>query len=160
MKCIYRFKQGVIITTLMSCFGDKKEEENIISLPDYKPKLEEAIGKYYFIPIKDEFYNRDDYKYFNLKKGDTLFLEIKKDSTYSFNKFYFNQGESVTNLTGKLIIDKTGVSLSPSSDVKNATIYLLGFKKSKKLGLHYYYGINSPTDPTEFEYYITYKKVK
>ncbi|MDR6371301.1 hypothetical protein J2795_002912 [Chryseobacterium bernardetii] len=102
---------GLVITVLMSCFGDKKEEENIISLPDYKPKLEEVIGKYYFIPIKDEFYNRDDYKYFNLNKGDAS--RDKKDSTYSFNKFYFNQGESVTNLTGKLIIDKTGIRLSP-----------------------------------------------
>lgn len=150
---------GIVITLLMSCFGDKKEEENIISLPDYSPGLEEAVGKYYFVPIKDEFSNRDDYKYFNLKKGDTLFLEIKKDSTYSFNKFYFNQGKHVDNLTGKLVADKTGINLSPNLDVKNAIIYLLGFKKSQKTGIYYYYGINSPTDPTEFEYYITYKKM-
>lgn len=144
---------------MSSCFSDKNEEENIIDLPNYNPKLEEIVGKYYFVPIKDEFYNRDDYKYFNLKKGDTLFLEIKKDSTYSFNKFYFNQGEHIDNLSGKLVVEKKGLDLSPNLDVKNATIYLLGFKKSQKTGLHYYYGINSPTDPTEFEYYITYKKM-
>jgi hypothetical protein len=151
---------GIILNILMSsCFSDKNEEENIIDLPNYNPKLEEIVGKYYFIPIKDKFYNRDDYKYFNLKKGDTLFLEIKKDSTYSFNKFYFNQGEHIDNLSRKLVVEKKGLGLSPNLDVKNATIYLLGFKKSQKTGLYYYYGINSPTDPTEFEYYITYKKM-
>lgn len=159
---------GVVITVLVSCFGDKKEDENIIDLPDYNPKLEEAVGKYYFIPIKDEFYNRDDYKYLGLKKGDTLFLEIKKDSTFTFNKFYYDR-ENINsfyskarlknNLNGKLVIGKNSISLSPSLDVKTATIYLLGFKKSQKTGLYYYYGINSPTDPTEFEYYIMYKKI-
>lgn len=152
---------GIIFSVLLSsCFGDKNDEENIINLPDYNPKLEEIVGKYYFVPLKDEFYNRDDYKYLNLKKGDTLFLDIKKDSTYSFNKFYFNQAQHVDNLNGKLISDKKGVTLSPNLYIKNATIYLLGFKKSQKTGIYYYYGINSPTDPTEFEYYILYKKMK
>lgn len=151
---------GVAICTLMNCFGnkEKEEEENPLDLPDYNPTLNEAIGKYYFIPIKDDF--RDDYKYFNLNKGDTLFLEISKDSTYLFNKFYFNQGEHTDNLNGKLTINKDQIALFPNLDVNNATIYLLGFKKSKKTGLYYYYGINSPTDRTEFEYYIMYKKME
>lgn len=52
---------GVAICTLMNCFGnkEKEEEENPLDLPDYNPTLNEAIGKYYFIPIKDDF--RDDY---------------------------------------------------------------------------------------------------
>lgn len=142
----------------MNCFSSK-EEENLLDLPNYAPRLEEVIGKYYFVPIKNEFYNRDDYKYFNLKKGDTLFLEIKKDSTFTFNKFYFNQGEHIDNLNGRLIFSKGIISLTPNLYVKNATIYLLGFKKSQKTGMYYYYGINSPTDPTEFEYYLIYNKI-
>ncbi|PIF44413.1 hypothetical protein CLU96_1381 [Chryseobacterium sp. 52] len=158
----------IVITVLISCFNNK-EEENPLDLPNYNPTLNEAIGKYYFVPIKDEFSNRDDYKYFNLKKGDTSFLEIKKDSTYLFNRFYYNRENNSSfysparqkdNLHGKLVIEKKSIGLSPNLDVKNATIYLLGFKKSQKSGLYYYYGINSPTDPSYFEYYIMYKKIK
>lgn len=151
---------GVVITTLVSCFGDKKEEENIIDLPDYNPKLEEAVGKYYFTPIKDEFYNRDDYKYLDLKKGDTLFLEIKKNKTYFFNKIYFNQAENYKNLIGNLSINNGKISINPDSNIiKIKYLYPRGFKKSDKTGLYYYYALSSPTDPTEYEYYIIYKKM-
>ncbi|MFC6269587.1 hypothetical protein [Frigoriflavimonas asaccharolytica] len=150
---------SVALIALVHCIGGN-EKEAIFALPDYGPTLNEAIGKYYFVPKKDEFYNRDDYKYLNLKKGDTLFLEIKKDSTYFFNKFYFNQGELKNNLSGKIKVGKNSFGLSPNLEIKNANIYMLGFKKSKETGLYYYYGINSPTDGTEFEYYILYKKMK
>jgi hypothetical protein len=160
---------GAITNFVASCIGDNKEDENILDLPDYNPKFEEVVGKYYFIPIKDENYNRDDYKYLNLKKGDTLFLEIKEDSTYSFNKFYYDRENNNSfyskarqkkNLSGKLIVRKNSISLSPNLNVKNATIYLLGFKKSEKTGLYYYYAINSPTDASFFEYYLLYKKMR
>lgn len=159
---------SVAFATLMNCFG-KDDKEYLLDLPNYNPTLEEATGKYYFVPIKDEFSNRDDYKYLNLKRGDTLFLEINKDSTYSFNKFYYDRENNgafyskarlKTNLTGKLVIGKSSIGLSPNLDIKDATIFLLGFKKSQKTGLHYYYGINSPTDPTEFEYFMIYRKMK
>ncbi|MDR2204852.1 MAG: hypothetical protein LBE36_01655 [Flavobacteriaceae bacterium] len=159
----FAFISVATIATLMNCLG-KNDEEYILDLPNYTPTFDEAIGKYYFVPIQEDNY-RDDYKYFKLKKGDTLFLEIKKDSTFFFNIFYFNQGERVDSLTRKLKVgeDNTIVSIGPPSSSyveKNATIYLSGFKKSHKTGLYYYYGINSPTDATEFEYYIVYKKIK
>ena len=65
---------SVAFATLVNCI-EKGNKENILDLPDYNPTMNEAIGKYYFVPIKDEF--RDDYKYFGLKNGDTLFLDIK-----------------------------------------------------------------------------------
>ncbi|WP_334124268.1 hypothetical protein [Empedobacter brevis] len=147
-----------LIFTFISC-SEKYNDNNeyILDLPNYKPTLDEAVGKYYFVPIEDDF--RNDYKYLNLTKGDTLFLEINKDSTYLFSKFYFNQGEYINNLKGKLIVDNSNVLLSPNLDVKNSKIYLLGFKKSEKTGLYYYYGINSPTDSTEFEYFLLFKKM-
>lgn len=151
---------GVLMILLVSCLSDQNDKENILNIQDYNPNLKEAVGKYYFVPIKDEFLKRDDYKYLKLKKGDTLFLEIKKDSTYTFNKFYYNQGNHINNLTGKLIRKESAISFSPNLDINDATIYLIGFKKSKKTGLYFYYGINGPTDPTEFEYYISYKKLK
>jgi len=140
-----------------SCTASDKEY--VLDLPDYNPKFEEIIGKYYFVPIKDELSNRDDYKYLGLKRGDSLFLEIKKDSSYHFNKFYYNQGKNFNELHGKIDVTKNSISISPQTVVKDAKIYIKGFKKSLKTGMYYYYGINSPTDATEFEYYILYKKM-
>src|SRR5690606_10187902 len=135
-----------------------EKKEYILDFPNYQPTLEQAVGKYYFVPIVKGY--RDDYKYLNLNQGDTLFLEINKDSTYLFNKFYYNQGKVIDSLLGKVHkIGENTVAVSPSSTVKNARIYLSGFKKSPQTGLHYYYGINSPTDSTEFEYYIIFKKL-
>lgn len=155
-----KFLNSIFISILFSLFincSEKDDNEYILDLPDYKPTLNEAVGRYYFIPIKDEF--RDDYKYFNLNVGDTLFLEIYKDSTYLFNKFYYNQGSSTDYLKGKVLPTDSKIILSPNLDVKNSTIYLLGFKKSEKTGLYYYYGINSPTDPSFFEYFLLFKKI-
>lgn len=141
---------------LICCSGEKKEY--IINLPDYSPKFNESLGKYYFLPVKDEF--RDDYKYLKLKEGDTLFLEIKKDSTYTFNKFFYNQAELKSNIDGKVIVNNNGeIVISPQLSVKDARIYLWGFKKSEDNGLYFYYGINSPTDPSEYEYFILFKKM-
>lgn len=146
-----------LLLTLACCSEEKKEY--LINLPDYSPTLHESIGKYYFLPVKDEF--RDDYKYLKLKKGDTVFLEIKKDSTYTFNKFFYNQAYSENNIGGKVVIDKNGkIVISPQLVLKNARIYLWGFKKTEKNRLYFYYGINSPTDPTEYEYFILFKKMK
>lgn len=145
-----------MLSFLICCSEEKKEY--IINLPDYHPTFHESIGKYYFIPIKDEF--RDDYGYLKLKKGDTVFLEIKKDSTYTFNKFFYNQAKLKNSVKGKVIIDKNGKSIiSPQLNLKDARIYLWGFKKSKKNKLYFFYGINNPTDPTEYEYFIFFKKM-
>lgn len=108
-----------LIFTFISCSEkDNDNNEYILDLPNYKPTLDEAVGKYYFVPIEDDF--RNDYKYLNLTKGDTLSLEINKDSTYLFNKFYFNQGEYINNIKGKLIVDNSNIFLSPNLDVKNS----------------------------------------
>lgn len=155
---ILRFFLVLVVSLIFFGCRNNKEQENPLDLADYKPSINEAVGTYYFVPIKDEF--RDDYKYLNLNKGDTLFLEIKKDLTYNFNKFYFNQGESVNNLSGNLVLDRNNIIVDPSKKIKNAIIYLSGFKKSQKNDLYYYYGINTPTDKTYFEYYIIYKKLK
>lgn len=62
-----------LIFTFISCSEkDNDNNEYILDLPNYKPTLAEAVGKYYFVPIEDDF--RNDYKYLNLTKGDTLFL--------------------------------------------------------------------------------------
>lgn len=62
-------------------------------------------------------------------------------------------------MKGKLKIKDSFIELSPNLDIKNLTIHLKGFKNSQKTGLYYYCGINNPTDPTEFEYYLVYKKI-
>lgn len=154
---------SIALVMLVGCF---KEEEHF---SDYYPTLEEAVGRYYFVPEKEEV-GRDDYKYFNLKKGDTLFLEIKKDSTYVFNKFYYGRevnhnfyGKSglKNNVTGKVIKNKENGGVFPRLNVKELFISFQGFKKSDKTGaVSYYYTINSPTDASEYEYYIFYKKMK
>lgn len=139
----------------MNCLGNE-DYEYVLDLPNYNPTLKEVVGEYYFIPIKDEF--RDDYKYFNLKKGDTLFLEIKKDSTYFFNSFYYNQGKRIDNLTGKFIVNKKKISIIPDITINERKLYITGFKNSKKTGLYFFNAINNPTDSSDYEYYITYKK--
>lgn len=148
----------VAVITLNSCFSEKREE-NPLDLPDYFPNLKEAVGKYYFVPEKKDF-SHNDYEYLNLKQGDTLFLDIKDDSTYFFNKIYFNQADSYDNLNGKLSIENNRVTINPdTSKVKITFIYPRGFKKSNKTGIYYYYILSYPTDPTEFGYYIMYKKI-
>lgn len=51
---------GILIMITISCFNNN-EEEYVMDLPDYSPTLNEVVGKYYFIPIEDDF--RNDYKY-------------------------------------------------------------------------------------------------
>ena len=147
----------VTITTLVNCLG-KEENESILDLQNYSPNLQEVVGKYYFKPIKNEF--RDDYKYFNLKEGDTLYLEIKKDSSYHFNKFYYNQGKRIDELTGKLKLQDSKLSIIPNIESNERKLYIMGFKNSKETGLYFFNAINSPTDSSDYEYYLIYKKFK
>ncbi|MFD2908532.1 hypothetical protein ACFSX9_07260 [Flavobacterium ardleyense] len=141
----------IVFTIFINCL-EKDTQESILDLQDYKPTLAEAVGRFYFVPIKDEF--RDDYKYFGLKNGDTLFLEIKKDSNFTFNKFYYNRANNgvfydkarlKNNLTGKLEIGNNSISISKNLNITDSQIFFSGFKKSEKTGLYYYYAINSPT---------------
>lgn len=152
------FLMSVTFVTLISCFGGK-QEEFLFDLPDYFPTLNETVGKYYFVPKKDDYL--DDYKYLKLKKGDTLFLEINKDSTFIFNRFYFNDAKFQKKILGKLEINDSKIIINPEKSVPECKIFLSGFKKSKKTNdLYYYYGINQPNDNTDFEYYLIYKKIK
>ena len=70
---------------IISC---KNKEEHPENMPDYYISLKEAVGEYIYIPVKIDEYEIDDYKYLNLKKGDTLKLKIRSDSTFTFNYFY------------------------------------------------------------------------
>ena len=93
--------------TFISCFKNKKSEDDNIYDSDTKYlSLSKAEGKYFFVPKKYDYI--DEYKIFDLKKGDTIFLEIKKDSTFAFNHFYYNkqyekiQMSSIENYSGKV----------------------------------------------------------
>lgn len=77
--------------TFTDCSEDKK------SIYDTEKKffnLSEATGKYYYLPsVNDEDY--PNYETFDLKKGDSILLNINSDSSFIFNHFYYNKNRDI-----------------------------------------------------------------
>ena len=102
-------------------------------------------------------------KLFGLKKGDTIFLDIKKDSSFVFNHFYYNkqygkiQLSSIENYIGKVeksnnSTDKDRIQIPFPNDVFDVQ----GFLLSKKDTIFYYR--LSMENYSNYEYRLLLKK--
>lgn len=154
---------NILILFILSInfIGCTKNEEYPDDLPDYYIPLKEAIGEYVYIPHKIPEFGRDDYKYLDLRKGDTLKLEIRSDSSFTFNYFYHDKVIKTKNFTNKFIVSPAHKDIlilrkyPDGSDYHGGTS---GFKKGEKT--YFYLRLRSPNDPTEYEYTLYYRKVK
>lgn len=154
---------SVAFATLMNCFNEKKEDDSIYDSDTKYLDLSKAEGKYYFIPNNNEYV--DEYKLFNLKRGDTIFLEIKSDSSFIFNHFYYNKRYGSIELN-KIDNYKGNVKKSNNSNNENKiqipfpndTFDVQGFLLSKKDTIFYYR--LSTEKYSNYAYRIIFKKMK
>lgn len=149
---------SIILLIFNNCSEKKKiQEENIYDLEKSNLDLNKIIGKYIFIPTIKEQSGKifDDYKDFQLEKGDTLVLEIKKDSTFYFNHFYYDSIKKIDNYSGKLNID-IYISIPFPEEAKFAG---QGFIISKKNKIYYYSHLKRE-HYQNYEYKLFYEKVK
>ena len=146
---------GITFTTLVSCFNSSKNNETYIYETETKYlKLADAVGTYYFKPSINEN-DYPNYKTFNLKKGDTLKLVIKTDSSFYFNHFYFDKMSKIDDYKGKI---------TKSYDAKDkiqipfpkGSFGLQGFLLLKKDTLFYHRLSMEHFD--DYEYRLMYKK--
>lgn len=150
----------LIISLVLTFNGCNKIEEYPDNLPDYHIPLNEAVGKYIYVLHTDKTYRRDDYKYLNLRKGDTLKLEIKDDSSFIFNYFYHDKAIKTRNFIGKFTVGPTK-DILVFKNYPDGSQYIggtSGFKKGQDT--YFYLRLKSPTDNSEYEYNLYYKKVK
>lgn len=145
-----------IITSLSSCFEKNKQmDEYVDDLPNNYPiKINEAIGTYIYIPQKNEYV--DDFKFLKLKKGDTLKLVIKPDSTYSFNAFYYSNGIKSLKYSGKFENYENLLVFDKYPDNSNYVFGTSGFKKGKYI---YFYNRLKVDNSDEYNYTLYYKKI-
>lgn len=129
---------GVAIATLVDCSDTKKiEEDNIFDSDTKYLSLSEAKGKYYFVPSSNDT-DYPNYKTFSLKKGDTIKLEIKSDSSFIFNHFYFDKMTKIDNYKGKISKNIDKKDKIHIVFPKKALFDLQGFLLSKKDTLFFY----------------------
>ncbi|WP_343664571.1 hypothetical protein [Chryseobacterium mucoviscidosis] len=151
-----------LILLFVGCFlCNCTHQEFPDDLPDYPIPLNEAVGIYIYVPHKDETFRRDDYKYLDLRKGDTLKLEIKSDSSFTFNYFYHDKAIKTKRFTGKFIVSPTYKDILIFKNYPDGSQYIggtSGFKKGQDI--YFYLRLKSPTDNSEYEYNLYYKKVK
>lgn len=148
----------ILSIIFISCNKVKEYPED---LPDYYAPLSEAVGEYVYIPHRNTEDGRDDYRYLNLKKGDTLKLKINKDSTFTFNYFYHDNAIKTENFNDKFSVspaDKDLLILKKYPDRSNYHGGTSGFKKGEKI--YFYLRLQSPSDSTEYEYTLYYKKIR
>ncbi|WP_312922894.1 hypothetical protein [Empedobacter brevis] len=146
-----------IIIILSSCFEKNKqnEDEYVDDLPNNYPiEINEAKGTYIYIPQKNEY--TDDFKFLKLKKGDTLKLVIKPDSTYSFNVFYYNNGIKSLKYSGKFENYENLLVFDKYPDKSNYVFGTSGFKKGKDI---YFYNRLKVDSSGEYNYTLYYKKI-
>ncbi|MDR6371300.1 hypothetical protein J2795_002913 [Chryseobacterium bernardetii] len=149
---------SVSMMTIVDCSNDKKnsEKENIYDLKPNRFSLSQSSGKYFFIPsINDNDY--PNFKTFGLKKGDSIILEIKADSTFIFNHFYHDKLIRVDNYHGKIVknLDELDKVFIPFPE--NST-NLQGFVQSKK-DIYFYNHLNIE-NYSNYEYRLFLKKMK
>ena len=155
---------SVAFRTLMNCFNDKKnEDDNIYESETKYLNLSNAEGKYFFVPKKYDYI--DEYKLFGLKKGDTVFLDIKKDSSFVFNYFYYNKQYGKIQLSRiKNYAGKVKKSYNPTDEDKiqipfpNDVFDVQGFLLSKKDTIFYYR--LSMENYSNYEYKLLFRKLK
>lgn len=139
------------IISLQNC----EEKQFIGDLPTVKVEFKDAVGKYVFVPIIDVDIN--DFKTFGLKNGDTLKFEIKSDSTFTFNHFYYDRLERIDDYRGKLV-KSYGTNKFEIPFPKQAEFSNQGFLKAKD-GLYFFTRLRM--DGFEnYEYHLFYKKVE
>ena len=151
-----------LVSLFVGCFlYNCARKEFPDDLPDYPIPLNEAVGSYIYVPHKDERFRRDDYKYLDLRKEDTLKLEIKSDSSFTFNYFYHDKAIKTKRFTGKFIVSPTYKDILIFKNYPDGSQYIggtSGFKKGQDI--YFYLRLKSPTDNSEYEYNLYYKKVK
>lgn len=155
----YNILVFLILTIFLICC--KNDGEHPDDLMDYHISLKEAVGEYIYIPVKIDEYEIDDYKYLNLKRGDTLKLEIRSDSTFTFNYFYHDNAIKTKNFTGKFTTYlgyKDILSFSKYPDGSQYVGGTSGFKKGEKT--YFYLKLINPNDKSVHDYQLYYEKVK
>lgn len=148
----------IIVSTFIGC---SNIEEYPDELPDYHISLNEAVGDYIYIPQQNIEYSRNDFKYLNLRKGDTLKLEIKNDSTFIFNYFYHDKAIKTKNFTDKFTVYPTEKNILIFKRYPDGSQYIggtSGFKKGKKV--YFYIRLKSPDDNSDYGYTLYYQKMK
>ncbi|MEC5158882.1 hypothetical protein [Chryseobacterium sp. MP_3.2] len=154
--CFLAFK---LFSFIISSSNNQNEYPD--ALPDYYIPLKEAVGRYIYIPYKNKEYGIDDYKYLNLKKGDTLTLEIKADSTFIFNYFYHDKAIKSKNFKDKFTTYPSYKNILILKKYPDSSQYhggTSGFKKGEKT--YFYLRLKSPNDDSEYEYNLYYEKIK
>lgn len=145
---------------LQGCKGGEKKEF-LGDLPPVKVEFKDVVGKYTYVPKiyqdKEINYYFDDYQVFQLKKGDTLKLEIKSDSTFYFNHFYYDNVKKIDNYKGKLKKEYGFYTFSIPYPFDN-NFSNQGFIKSKD-GLYFYTRLKMKGFEN-YEYQLFYKKIK
>ncbi|MFC6269586.1 hypothetical protein [Frigoriflavimonas asaccharolytica] len=148
----------IVILFGFNCCNDKKIKEDI-NIYDTESKfltLNNAKGKYYFVPSLSDNQN-PNYKTFSLKKGDTLYFEIKSDSTFIYNYFYHDRMRRIDNYKGKIIknlVDKNKIFIP----FPNGSFDVQGFLTTNKDTI--FYTRLSMEHYENYEYQLFYKKVK
>lgn len=151
----------VFLILTLFLFYCKNDEEHPDDLMDYRISLKEAVGEYIYIPVKIDEYEIDDYKYLNLKKGDTLKLKIRSDSTFTFNYFYHDNAIKTKNFIGKFTTYPSYKNILILRNYPDNTSYhggTSGFKKGRKI--YFYLRLKGPNDKYEYEYPLFYEKIK
>lgn len=149
----------ILFVSLFLCNCEYKEFPD--DLPEYQMSLNEAVGNYIYIPHKDDNYRRDDYKYLDLRKGDTLKLEIRSDSSFTFNYFYHDKAIRTKDFTDKFTVSSGHKDILILKKYPDGSDYIggtSGFKKGEKT--YFYLRLKSPNDESEYEYNLYYEKVK
>jgi hypothetical protein len=148
----------ILILTFNNCSNANEYPDD---LSDYKMPLSEAVGTYIYIPHKSNEDKRDDFNYLDLKKEDTLKLEVKKDSTFIFNYFYHDKAIKTKNFTGKFTVYPSRKNILIFKKYPDESQYIggtSGFKKGKKI--YFYIRLKSPDDNSEYGYALYYQKIK
>lgn len=145
-----------LIIILTSCFENKKQEDEYADdLPNNYPiKIGEATGTYIYIPQKNEF--NDDFKLLKLKKGDTLKMIIKLDSTFEFNVFYYKNAIKYEKYVGKFVKYENFLIFDKYPDKRNYVFGTTGFKKGKYI---YFYNRLKIDSSEQYNYTLYYRKI-
>lgn len=138
---------------LISCSGSE-QKEFLPDLPNQKIDFHESIGRY--VHIFDES-DRDQLAYFGRNIGDTIVFQIKSDSTFVFNHFYYDKMKKIENYQGKIEKDYNLTDFKIPFP-KDASFDIQGFVKAKE-GLYFYTRLRMEGFEN-YEYQLFYKKVK
>lgn len=150
---------SIAIATLTSCFNKTNNKETDDGIYDTETKylnLDDAVGMYYFVPsIDDKVYS--NYKTFELSNGDSIKLEIRPDSTFIFNHFYFDKMNRIDNYRGKTIdnlLEKAKIFIPFPINTTNLEDFLTSNRDTL-----FFYRLNME-HYSNYEYRLFLKKVK